>query len=274
MLNWLRRGVIANEVKRSSESPGLLRPFGPRNDNNDTEVTDPGIRMSADEYISPEAYTPIRWVKSLLENRRAAEETDALIAKVDRLATAPDNVVRYFFDNDLPALVSASRLKPEEVQKKLRTAFENTSNRQTAEPWFRLIQVAAGDASANLPALDSITPHLLETKSQAYLYALGTVATHRPLEATHLARQVFEKGNLTTRLLSFRTTLFSPHIGDGKMIGDQFVRLMAVAERKEIVEPFLTNMLQNSREEISPKSKGKLAWLGALYHGWQREALS
>jgi len=117
----------------------------------------------------------------------------------------------------------------------------------------------------------------LSGKTSVYLYALQKVATFRPLEATHLLQKVFEKGDLNTRLLAFRTTLFSPHMGDGKLIGDFFIKLMAATtkeEREEIVEPFFTNLLQKSESQISKSAQGKLAWLSALYHGWKQESLS
>ena len=115
----------------------------------------------------------------------------------------------------------------------------------------------------------------LKGKTAAYLYGLQKVAAFRPLEATHLIQKVFEKGDLNMRLATFRTAIFSPHIGDGKLIGDLFIKLMAATtkeEREEIVEPFLINLLQKTSSAISKSSQGKLAWLNALYHGWQQES--
>lgn len=118
---------------------------------------------------------------------------------------------------------------------------------------------------------------LLGDKTAAYLYGLQKVAAFKPKETTHLIQKVFEKGDLNTRLLALRTTLFSPHIGDGKLIGDLFVKLMAATtkeEREEIVEPFFKNCLTKSALNISKEAKGKLAWLSALLHGWNKEELS
>lgn len=114
----------------------------------------------------------------------------------------------------------------------------------------------------------------LKEKTVEYLYGLQKVAAFKPLESTHLLQKTFEKGDLDTRLAAFRTAIFSPHIGDGKLIGDLFVKLMAATtkeERKEIVEPFLLSLLEKSSSNISKASEGKLAWLNALYHGWKLE---
>ncbi|OGQ05976.1 MAG: hypothetical protein A2W61_04340 [Deltaproteobacteria bacterium RIFCSPLOWO2_01_44_7] len=119
--------------------------------------------------------------------------------------------------------------------------------------------------------------NVLNGKTHAYLYGLQKVATFRPKEATHLLQKVFEKGDLNTRLATFRAAILSPHIGDGKLVGDLFVKLMAATtkeEREEIVEPFFQSLLQKSNSPISKASQGKLAWLNALCHGWQQESLS
>src|SRR3990167_3840014 len=88
--------------------------------------------------------------------------------------------------------------------------------------------------------------NVLNGKTHAYLYGLQKVATFRPKEATHLLQKVFEKGDLNTRLATFRAAILSPHIGDGKLVGDLFVKLMAATtkeEREEIVEPFFQSLL-------------------------------
>ena len=108
----------------------------------------------------------------------------------------------------------------------------------------------------------------LGDKTAAYLYGLQKVAGFRPREATHLLQKVFDKGELKERLAAFRTLIFSPHIGDGKLVGDLFVKLMAATtheERREIVEPFFQNLLAKG------EGQNKLAWLSALYHGWCTE---
>lgn len=134
----------------------------------DTEVTDPGIPLSnftKDEYIppqegvptlAPEAWAPIRWVQILLAKRHVKEEAASLIAKIEKLPFAPDNVIRYFFDNDLPRLVTLSGLQPLVVQQMLRESWDKTLNKQMTAPWFHLVQVACGDSSAILLALDSL----------------------------------------------------------------------------------------------------------------------
>lgn len=134
-----------------------------------TEVTDPGVIATPrgrDEYIppqeslsrkpAPQALAPIRWVQNIFSKRRVGEESGEIIAKIERLPDAPDHSIRYFFDNDLPRLVRLSELQPIVVHQQLRAAFEKAPNREAGQPWFRLVQVACGDASAILPALDSL----------------------------------------------------------------------------------------------------------------------
>lgn len=118
-------------------------------------------RERIDRYIPPETqetalprltqqtWKPVRWVQSILARKKITEEAAELIAKVEKLSFAPEISLRYFFDNDLPRLVSLSRLQPALIQKMLR-------DKETKDPWFRLVQVACGDASAILPALDSL----------------------------------------------------------------------------------------------------------------------
>lgn len=116
--------------------------------------------------------------------------------------------------------------------------------------------------------------NVLGEKTVAYLYGVEKTAAFRPREATHLLQKIFDKGDLNTRLVALRIAIFSPHIGDGKFIGDLFVKLMGATtqeERKEIVEPFFEKLLAYSSSDLSKESRGKLAWLGALCHGWRQE---
>ena len=136
-----------------------------------TEITDPGIvdpQPIKDEYIPPKAASPLsmvpnpwsnnplRWVQTLLAKRRVSEEAGEIIAKIEKLSQSPDMLIRYFFDNDLPQLVRLSKLQPLVVHQMLATAFEKSPNSKQNEPWFRLVQVACGDATAILPALESV----------------------------------------------------------------------------------------------------------------------
>lgn len=117
--------------------------------------------------------------------------------------------------------------------------------------------------------------NVLNGKTLSYLYGLRKVAALRPREAAHLVQKVFEKGDLTTRLQAFHSVLFSPALGDGKLVGDFFVKLMAattVEERKKIVEPFFERLLSRLPAADSSACRGKLSWLNALYHGWKKEA--
>ncbi|OGQ47624.1 MAG: hypothetical protein A3H42_03695 [Deltaproteobacteria bacterium RIFCSPLOWO2_02_FULL_46_8] len=145
----------------------------------DLEITDPGFCFASDEakvcdfYVPPDVinrtslmppsplvgeggWNPIRWAQQLLFKRRALEEAKEIIAKVELLPQSPDSAIRYFFDNDLPALIQVSQKHPALVQKMLSEKLENSSMRQLSEPWYRLVQVACGDAEAILPALDGL----------------------------------------------------------------------------------------------------------------------
>ena len=114
----------------------------------------------------------------------------------------------------------------------------------------------------------------LNGKILPYLYGLHKVALFRTRESTHLIQKVFDKGDLNTRLAVFRTIIFSNNLGDGKQVGDLFVKLMAATtleERKEIVEPFFKNLLSQLHIPHSKANRGKLSWLNALCHGWKQE---
>ena len=152
--------MAAIELKRV----GLFKGQNPN-----LEITDPGIQnpfAAQDEYIAPQeaqtptlapaAWAPIRWIQTLLAKRHLQEEAGELIAKIEKLPSAPDNVIRYFFDNDFPRLVSLSRLQPLVVQQMLRDALNKSPDKQVAEPWFRLVQIGCGDVGTILPALDSL----------------------------------------------------------------------------------------------------------------------
>lgn len=117
---------------------------------------------------------------------------------------------------------------------------------------------------------------MLETLKKnkiTYLYALQQVAKYSPREVTHILQKIFERSDLQTRLISFRSAILTPEIGDGKFVGDLFVKLMAATtlqERKEMVEPFLEKLLQEIASHYHVQRK--LAWLNAYYHGWKKEA--
>lgn len=118
--------------------------------------------------------------------------------------------------------------------------------------------------------------NILEGKKLAYLLGLKSLAAIRPREATHLTKLLFDKGDLLTRLATLKTTIFSDHVGNGHLVGDFFVKLMGATtteERKEIVEPFFKRLFQQGKI-ISKTAQGKLAWLQAYYHGWQKENLT
>lgn len=229
------------------------------------ETTDPGILVEGqaagdkkDHYVAPEITSQEKSVASgprgFFAKRRAVKEARAAAQKIERLENVPDAAVRNFFTHDLSRLVAASQIDPERVQKLL----------QIPGPWATLIQMACGDPAAFLEALEN------RLSSLTYLFALEKVAAYKPKEATHLLKQFFEGGELNQRLAALRTSIVSPHLGDGHLIGEFFVKLMAAStpeERKETVEPCLNSLIQKSA------ATGKRAWLSAYYHGWQQENL-
>lgn len=113
----------------------------------------------------------------------------------------------------------------------------------------------------------------LQEKESAYIYGLQKMSGERPKEAFLLLQKIFERGDLKTKLISFRTVIFSDHLGDGKSIGDFFVKIMETSspdEQEEIIEPFLQSIL-NRTEPTSSTINQKLSWLHAVYHGWKEE---
>lgn len=194
------------------------------------------------------------------------EAIQMITDKMERVPATPDPIVRTFIDTDLPELAALAQQWPQLARTELNRALEHSANRFATEPWYRLAQVAIGDASANLPALDSISMESLGKNAPAYLYAVQKIAVHRPLEAAHLARQVFERGDLNTRLLAVRAVV-SHGIGDGKLVGEMFVKLMGATtpeEKQYLVEPWLARLADLSTPQAH--------WLKALCHGWHQES--
>lgn len=172
------------------------------------------------------------WVK-----RGEVAEARELVAKIERVPGAPAEAVSRYYTVDLTRLIDLGQRHPHEVKKILARSLAQSPNKKEVEPWYRLVEAAQGDTASLLDA--------------------------------------FEKGNLKTKLALFRITLFSPHIGDGHLIGELFVKLMETTspqEREEWVEPTLHSILNRGAWATNPKVQNKLAWLNALYHGWQKEA--
>ncbi|MDP2599372.1 MAG: hypothetical protein Q8P84_01375 [Deltaproteobacteria bacterium] len=261
MVRWYRVVPVIAIPEGAKQSPLNDREIAsvaslPRNDN-------------LDLYIPPEASsqqtrTVPKWTWGVFSKRKAMEEVREIASKAERLHSAPDLLIRYFMENDLPRLMQYGEALPMQTRQLL-AGYKNNS---ATAPWASLLRVAAGDAAAILPSIETAPEVIPQGKAAAYLYGLQKLAARFPKEATHLARQIFEKGDLNVRLAAFRVMAVSPDIGDGKMVGELFVKLMAATtheERREIVEPFLQNLLR--------KGEGnKLAWLSAIYHGWKQES--
>jgi len=204
------------------------------------EVTDPGIPFPLPPQKNVDAFIPAKsegWFQKHFTKRSSAKEAEELIEKIERIPGAPVEMAQHYFNTDLLRLIELGRRHPAEVKKIVERAREKSSNRNETEQWYFLVQAACGDT--------------------------------RPLF------QTFEKIDLKKRLALFRITLFSPHIGDGPLVGELFVKLMASttrAERENWVEPTLHSVLNRGAWATNTKVQNKLAWLSAIYHGWQREA--
>lgn len=257
--------------------PSFKKIFGPSLREAVYELTDPGVGRGRSPKAAGDSYSIDVSERSVpvlpgehrrygfFAKRRAVKEAEAIIAKLKRLEEMP-MAVRYFFDHDLPKLVALARIHPKGVEKLLRAL--------PAGPWTSLVCLACGDAAVFVLALEN------SAQTPAYLYALERVAAYRPREAAHLLRKFFEQADLKNRMAALRTAAVSENLGDGHLIGEFFVKLMAATtaeERDEIVEPFLESLLQKSAAVSAASNpsaaNNKAAWLGAYYHGWKNEAL-
>lgn len=236
------------------------------------ELTDPGIgqgcRAQIDSYQSSvvsrqpsvESAEKNSWGLGFFARRRVLKEALAIVEKMGRLENAPGEAIRYFFRNDLPKLVAASQTQPEKIGASLR-AFS------APKPWLALARLACGDVEAFVQALETVP------RDPAYLFALEAVAASRPREAGHLLAKFFEKADLKGRMAALRTAVVSENLGDGHLIGEFFVKLMAATtreERRDLVEPTLESLLLKTKP-ANPAASGKLSWLNAYYHGWMQE---
>lgn len=165
--------------------------------------------------------------------RDAINEARQLVAKIEQIPGAPEEAVSRYYNVDLPRLINLSHRHPKEVKQILRRSLEQSPHQKDVEPWFRLVEAAGGDSDRLFIA--------------------------------------FAKGDLKTRLALFRIVLFSPHVGDGHLVGDLFVKLMESSsreEREQWVEPTLNSILNRGAWARHPNVQNKLNWLQALYHGW------
>ncbi len=260
MVRWYRNVLLrapASVIATPSLSRGkqsLDSGQALRNDNQDQYI--PPDRQSRQQSV------PRAW--GFFSKRKALEEIKEIISKASRLAEAPDSVICYFMENDLERLMQYGEAMLMQTQQLL----AGMKNNSKTVPWVYLLRVAVGDSKAILPAIESAPTVIAQGKAVSYLYGLQKLSARFPKEATHLAKPIFERGDLNVRLTAFRVAVVSPTIGDGKMIGEWFVKLMAATtheERREIVEPFFQNLLAKG------EGQNKLAWLSALYHGWCTE---
>lgn len=216
----------------------ILKSLPPLN----PEVTDPGVRLppqqnAVDEFVPPPRQKPLEWFSNRLGKKKSLAVAAELLEKIERIPGTPEEMARYYFDTDLQKLIALGHRHPAEVKTMIERAKSLSPHQRETEPWYLLVQAACGDT--------------------------------RPLF------QAFEKMELKKRLALFRITLFSPHVGDGQWMGELFIKLMASTtpeEREKWVEPTLISILRRSAPPASQKVQNKLAWLKALYHGWQREA--
>lgn len=177
------------------------------------------------------------WIQRQFSKRGNLKLAEELMEKIERIPQAPEEAVRYYFNADLAQLMELSRRYPKEIKKMLEEAIEKSPHRSHTEPWYFLVEAACGETDPLFRA--------------------------------------FEKMDLKNRLAVFRITLFSPHLGDGHLVRELFVRLMESTsheERERWVEPTIHSILNRGAWAQNATVQNKLAWLNALYHGWQREA--
>lgn len=202
------------------------------------EVTDPGIPLPPQK--GADEFIPAKpegWLQKHFTRRGDVREAQELVEKIERIPGAPEAMAQHYFNTDIHRLIELGQRYQGEVKKIVARAQEKSANRIETDPWYFLVQAACGET--------------------------------RPLF------QTFEKLDLKKRLALFRITLFSPHIGDGPLVGELFVKLMASAtpeEKEKWVEPTLQSILNRGAWSKNAKVQNKLAWLSALYHGWRREA--
>lgn len=207
-----------------------------------TEATDPGLRVHSkpapkakDEYIPSEPTTG--WQRTFWGKRKDLKEAQEILAKIEWIPRSPEEAARRYFDVDLSRLLALGQRQPVEVKRLLQRSLESSPNKAQVALWYHLVEAAQGDT--------------------------------RPLFRT------FEQEDLKMRLALFRITLFSPHVGDGHLIGELFVKLMRSTtqeEKEKWVEPTLNSILNRGAWSTHPKVQNKLAWLKAFYHGWLEEA--
>ncbi len=147
---------------------GFLNAASPSSFQKIEKSQEGALPSAADVYIPPEknlndvvassdsAVVSAKWRTPWLAKKQVAKEMEIYIGKIELLCNAPTHASQYFFDHDLVRLVSLSQKYPKEVRGTLRTALEHSPNREQSEPWFRLAQIACGDESAILPALDNL----------------------------------------------------------------------------------------------------------------------
>ncbi|MBI4124382.1 MAG: hypothetical protein HY609_03995 [Deltaproteobacteria bacterium] len=172
-----------------------------------------------------------------LAKRGELAEARELVAKIEHIPGAPEEAVSRYYNVDLPRLIDLGRHHPRAVKKLLRRSLESSPRKEAVEPWYRLVEAARGNPEGLL--------------------------------------NIFEQGDIKQKLALFRITLYSPHVGDGHLVGELFVKLMEQtthAEREQWVEPTLNSILNRGAWARHPNVQNKINWLKALYHGWLEEA--
>jgi len=169
--------------------------------------------------------------------RREVAEARELVAKIEQIPRAPEEAVGRYYNVDLTRLIDLGHRHHKEVKKLLAQSLEKSPHKKDVEPWYRLVEAAQGNAEGLFRA--------------------------------------FEKGNLKTKLALFRITLFSPHVGDGRLVGELFVKLMGPPttreEREKWVEPTVNSILNRGAWATNTNIRNKLNRLHQVYHGWLEE---
>lgn len=132
-----------------------------------------------------------------------------------------------------------------------------------------LLRVACGDARALLDLQDAISDGRAGASAALCRFASG-LAAHRPADAKRLITSIFTRADTGTRLMILKDLVGEGGVGDGRMIGEFFIQLMARStpdERAAEIYPALMGMASPAGGGGNPRK----SFLAAMLKGWASE---